>query len=84
MTTLLIQLNEHSRSLHTISGGTFLFSCVNMSCVSISKVCLVPIYIIKLVILSHVMFCAIRKETKECQVIDVFMQKGSIAKLKSR
>ena len=41
-------------------------------------------YIIKFMILSHAMFCVIRNETKECQVIDVFMQKGRIAKLKSR
>ena len=36
----------------------------------------------KLMILSHAMFCVIRNETKECQVIDVFMQKDALQNLK--
>ena len=39
-------------------------------------------YIIKFMTISHAMFCVIRNETKECQVIDVFIQKGRITKLK--
>ena len=35
-------------------------------------------YVIKFMILSHAVFCVIRNETKECQVIDVFMQKGAL------